>query len=145
MTEEKPKATELRIESIMTSPVETLTLLSTIEEAINLFLQKKISGAPIVDQVQRVLSVISESDLMKFAVIGGLHSKISDHQERLIPTKNLITVQRRDLFADAFKKFMAKPVRRLIVIDATGKLQGIVSRRDILRVFLESRVEPTTT
>lgn len=84
-----------------------------------------------------IVSVVSEADLMKFAAIGSLDEPLLLHLDKLPAQENLVVVLPEDPFSEAFKKFLTKPVRRVIVIDHYQKPVGIVSRRDIIKSFLE--------
>lgn len=53
------------VETIMTSKVISVSLTTSINEAIDLLLQNRISGAPIVDFAGNVVSIVSEGDLLK--------------------------------------------------------------------------------
>ncbi len=122
----------------MTSTVVSIMSSFTVKDAIELLIQKNISGAPIVDANQKVITVVSEADLMKFAVTNPLDSALSKFIPLLTPTKDLITVKRTDSFKSVFKQFLTKPVRRVLVVDQNGKLEGIVSRKNILKAFLQA-------
>ena len=121
----------------MTANVISVMSSYTVKDTIELLLNKKISGAPIVDANRLVITVVSEADLMKFAVTNPLDTPIHKFLSFLTPTKDLITVQKTDSFKSIFKQFLTKPVRRVIVVDPQGRLEGIVSRSNILKAFLQ--------
>ncbi len=126
------------VEQMMTSPVISFALTTTVKEAVYILLTRRISGAPILDQAGRLVTVVSEADLMKFSALGGLHNPISSFQDKLVPTASVVTVKATDTFKDVFKQLLTNPVRRVIVVDAVGRVQGIVSRANILKAFLRS-------
>jgi predicted transcriptional regulator len=138
---DEKKGSGITIEKLMTTEVETLSPTTTVGQAIELFLSKKISGTPIVDQAERVISVVSEADLMKFAAIAGLKKPLQDFLGKLTPADKLVTVAKSDSFVQVFKQFMTKPVRRVLVTDSNGRLQGLVSRRNLLEIFLKIKKE----
>jgi predicted transcriptional regulator len=144
MTEEAKKSTSvasLKIEDIMTDRVHTLSPGDTIGDAIRMFLDKKIAGAPIVDSSGHVLSVISEVDLMMFAAKDGLKKTINEYLSKLVKPEKVISVNHRESFVQVFKQFLVNPVRRVLVLDSTGKLMGLVSRSNILAAFLKVKEE----
>lgn len=126
------------VDQMMTSPVVSFVLTTTVKEAIYVLLTRRISGAPVLDQAGRLITVVSEADLMKFSALGGLHSPLLDFRDKLVPTASVVTVRPTETFKDVFKQLLTNPVRRVIVVDAVGKVQGIVSRANILRTFLQS-------
>lgn len=122
----------------MTSTVFAVTPVMTLREIVLLFLDKKISGAPIVDQSGKVMSVISQSDLIQFIALEGMTKTVNAYLPKLPRIGNLVTVNKTDLFRDVFKQFLVNPVRRIIVIDDNGSLQGIVSKSNLLKAFIEA-------
>ncbi len=126
------------VEDIMTHDVITIEQGQSVGDAINVFLKHKISGAPVVNLQHKVISVISEFDLMKFVVMGGPLVKVSDYIPKLVDQDDIVAVKKTDPIKSVFQKLLKKPIKRVIVLDATGRLQGIVSRKNILRVFADS-------
>jgi predicted transcriptional regulator len=124
------------VEKFMVGNVISVTTNVKVRDAIKLLLEKQISGVPIVDVNQILLTVATEFDLMQFAARGQLDSLISQVLDRLPAKEKLYTVKKGDNFKDAFKFFLANGVRRVIVVGVTGKVDGIVARRDILRAFM---------
>ena len=129
---------QILVESMMTSPVVSLNLTTTVKEAIYILLTRRISGAPVLDQAERLVSVVSEADLMKFAALGGIHDPLGNFKDKLVATSALVTVKKTETFKEVFKQLLVNPVRRVLVVDSAGKVQGIVSRANILRAFLTS-------
>lgn len=127
----------------MTKAVHAVTLTMTVRQAIKLLTHYQVSGAPIVDNIQNVVSVISEGDALKLAASpGGLEKTIGHCLDQLPKTANLITATAQESFADVYKRFLHHPYHRIIVIDGNGKLVGLVSRSNILRLLVEN---PKTT
>lgn len=133
----KPKP-QILVENIMTNQVFCVHPTMTVREAILVLTTNKVSGAPICDPNQKVLSVISEGNLLKLAAQLGMEAKISLCLSHLPKTDALITAKKNDPFTDIYKKFVTKSIHRIIVIDGNGKLQGIVSRSNVLRVLVDS-------
>lgn len=100
-------------------------------------LRNKISGAPVLDSNSRVISVVSEGNMLKIAAFEGLDATIQSCLDQLVKPSKIISVRKTDSVLDAYKLFLTNPVKRLIVMDTTGKLQGVVSRSNILKVFLQ--------
>ena len=128
---------ELRVASIMTAKVFCVSPDMTVRDAINLLVKNHIAGAPVCDNQKVVLSVVSEGDLLKLAARMGMDKPISQCLPKLVKTEKLHTIKKTESFADAYKKFLTHPVHRLIVVDDQGKLQGIVSRSNVLRVLAD--------
>ncbi|MEK7357066.1 MAG: CBS domain-containing protein [Bdellovibrionota bacterium] len=135
---EKKSAQTLVVENIMTTQVHCVTPQMTVREAIMLLTSNRISGAPVCDSGHNVMSVVSEGDLLKLAATAGMETKIATCLEKLPKVDLLITAKRSDSFTDVYKKFLGKSIHRIIVIDGNGKLQGIVSRSNMLRVLVDA-------
>ena len=131
----------MKIEAFMTVDVFTVSLEMTVRAATQLMTEKHISGAPVVDTMGKVITVISEGDLLKLSAAGMLEKPVATCLSKLVKTDKLITLTRGADFKDAYKLFLANSVHRIIIIDGSGKLQGIVSRSNILRLLVEGKKE----
>ena len=138
MGEPQQKRTEIRVENIMTSEVFAIPLSMTVREAIKLLISNRISGAPVVDSMNHVVSVMTEGDGLKLAAVYGLDKQIAVCADRLPKQNKLITAKITDSFTDVYKTFLSYPVHRVVVVDDNGNLKGIVSRSNVLRVLVES-------
>ena len=127
----------LTVESIMTSNVQAVTQTMTVREAILLLVEKKISGAPVVDKLEKVVSVVSEGDLLKLAASHGLDKPIAMCVDKLVKVEKLVTAKKTEPFTEVYKRFLSHPVHRILVTDGNGKLQGIVTRSNVLKVLIE--------
>lgn len=127
------------VEHFMTVDVFTVTLEMTVRESIELLTTKRISGAPVVGNSGVVVSVISEGDLLKLAAAGKLHEPIAKCLDKLVPTAQLVTLKKSSTFVEAYRTFLSASVHRLLVTDGSGKLQGIVSRSNLLRMLIEDK------
>lgn len=131
-----PSSKPITVESIMITDVIVVTGEMTVHQAIGLMLDKKISGAPIVDTMKRVISIASESDLMKVAATAGLTKTISACMDQF--PKNVITIKKTASFTELYRLFLAHPIHRIIVTDDMGRLLGLVSRSTVLKVLYGS-------
>jgi predicted transcriptional regulator len=130
---------EIKVETIMTKAVHVITQSMTLRDAIKLLTEHKIAGAPIVDGMNNVISVMTEGDALKLAALpGGMDKQISKCMDQLCKTNNLITAKANDSFADVYKLFLHHGFHRVIVVDSSGKLHGLVSRSNVLRLLVES-------
>ena len=132
----KPHAPTVTVDMMMTHQVKVITEDMTLRDAIVLLLKNRISGAPVVNNVQQVVSVVSETDLLKL-VIHGLDLTIRECLPKLARPPNLITLYRHSSFNDAYKIFMTKPIHRIIVVDGTNRIQGILTRGNVLRILVD--------
>lgn len=111
----------------------------SVRQAIKLLTHYQISGAPIIDNLQKVISVMSEGDALKLAAQpGGMDKLIGACLDQLPKTDKLITTRASNSFADVYKQFLHHPFHRILVVDGGGKLVGLVSRSNILRLLVET-------
>ncbi|MEK7689594.1 MAG: CBS domain-containing protein [Bdellovibrionota bacterium] len=132
----KVSVAALSVESLMTGDVICLTPTMTIRESIETLINNRISGAPVVAGDKTVLTVVSESDLMKFAAMNMLETTVQTIMDKLVPASKVVAVRRQDTFKDVFKLFLTNRIRRVVVTDSSGRIQGIVSRSNILKAFM---------
>lgn len=124
------------VEMMMTTDVKAITQDMSVREAIILLLKNRISGAPVLNANHEVVSVVSETDLLKL-VTHGLDQQIGHCLAHLPKQPQLITLRRQDKFADAYKIFLTKSIHRIIVVDSQGRVQGILTRGNVLRILVD--------
>jgi CBS-domain-containing membrane protein len=139
---------------IMTTDVATLSPGTSVPEAAKLLVERRISGAPVVDGTRRVIGIVSEGDLIRRAELGTekewsgwreflmakrtlAHEFIRSHATRVgdIMTKPVWTVSEDASLAELAELFEKKNVRRAPVL-REERLAGIVSRADMVRALL---------
>lgn len=121
------------VKEYMTSPVLTLKNNSTIYEAMDFLISKRISGAPVVDKNGNLVGIISEKDCLRLMSLG-VENRLPSIEESVenFMTKNVITIDpKMDIFFAA-GLFLKNVYRRLPVV-SEGKIIGQISRVDILR------------
>jgi CBS domain-containing protein len=144
------------VKDVMTTQVvrvEQDTPFATIAAALR---QYRISAFPVLDEAGQVIGVVSESDLLaKLALadedhMPGMISGIVRHKQlekaRGVTAAELmtappVTVSPEETVEHAARLMYERGVKRLPVVDADGKLAGIVSRTDVLAVYNRPDVE----
>ena len=127
---------QLTAQGIMVTEVHCVYPSTTVRDAIQLLTSKKISGAPVVDTSRRVVSVLSEGDCLKLAAVVGLDKTISAGLNHLPQGDKLITLKSSASFKEVYKVFVSNRLHRVIIVDSAGRLQGIVSRSNILKLLI---------
>lgn len=99
--------------------------------AMGVLLDKKISGAPVVDDSGILVGVLSEVDLMEIVIQDSYydesHGIVADYMRSPVDTID----PDMDIYALAEK--FHKEHRRRYPVCRHGKLVGQISRRDVLR------------
>lgn len=117
---------------IMVTNVITLTKERTMWQAKELMRICKISGIPIVDDGNKVLGIVSIEDII--VALEGNH--ITDTVEKHM-TKDVVTLSPEMNIETLIEKFNRYKYGRFPVVDATGKLLGIVSKKVIIGAILD--------
>lgn len=138
---------------VMTSRVHVASPLTPFKLLVRLIEENRISAIPIVDTRGVPVGVVSESDLLLKewrgeleADTGPLHgwknrlerAKAGAVLAQDLMTSPAITVAASALITDAARLMHERNVRRLVVVDQRGRIAGIVSRSDLLQVFLRT-------
>lgn len=150
-----------KVSSVMT-PAERVVSVPVdagYKDIAGLLGEHGISAVPVLDADGRVIGVVSEDDLL--AKESHLESPPEDshgfafagHAERRaqrkasattayeLMTRPPVTIGAHQDVVQAARMMAERHVRRLIVTDARGGLQGVVSRRDVLKVFARTDEE----
>ena len=141
-----------RVRDVMSADVVTVDRITTFKEIARLLVDHKISGVPVLTMGRRVAGVVTESDLIRARDkqagdrrrwTGALRYG-TDHDRYLrltaqeLMTAPAVTIHPDATIAAAAALMSVHHVKRLPVVDADGTLAGLVSRRDLLSVFLVS-------
>jgi CBS domain-containing protein len=133
----------------MTTSVVTVDRTTPYKEIARLLAEHRISGVPVLTMGRHVAGVVSEGDLLAARVrnTGGRWRWLTggkEHQALVasqLMTSPAITIHPDARLATAARLMSAHHLRRLPVLGPEGKLLGIVSRRDLLSVFLRPDAE----
>ena len=121
------------VADIMATQLVTFSPDMNIHEAIRILLDKRISGAPVVDSNGALVGMLSKKDCLKIVFSSQYHDDWGG------PVRDFMSVPVETLDADmdlvsAAQRFLASHFRRFPVL-RDGKLVGQVSRYDILKVL----------
>ncbi len=145
-----PRGWSHRVRDVMTTSVVTVDRITPYKEIARLLTEHRISGLPVLKMGRAVVGVVTEADLLaaEDTVQRRLHTATGRawrprrHQQHRaliageLMTTPAITISSQATIPAAARLMNAKHIRRLPVVDEKGKLVGIVSRRDLLSVFL---------
>jgi len=137
----------------MTSQVHVARPLTPFKRLVQLIEENKISAVPIVDAQGMPVGVVSESDLLlkerrqELESAQSVMHPLRRREQRAkaegvlayqIMSKPPITVRSDVTLAQAARLMQERNVRRLVVVDERGKIVGIISRSDVLQVFMRT-------
>lgn len=140
------------VAAVMTTQVVTVGPDSLYKDVVERLRTRKVSAVPVVDSEDRVIGVVSEADLLvkEERPDGGpggplLHphgdaAKALARNAAALMTAPAVTVGPEATLTEAARLMHRKHVKRLPVVDAHGRLLGIVSRSDLLQPYMRTDV-----
>ncbi|MDG4781553.1 CBS domain-containing protein [Micromonospora sp. WMMD961] len=142
-----------QVGDVMTREVETVAVETPYREIVDVLLRRGVSAVPVIDGFRRVLGVVSEADLLHRVECAGEPAlrRVFESRRRRgarakgaallagdLMTAPAITAHAETPLSAAARLMDHEQVKRLPVLDDLGRLVGIVSRGDLLRVHLRS-------
>jgi CBS domain-containing protein len=139
------------VDDVMTTDVVTVKEDTPYREIVDTLTGRRVSAVPVVDELRQVVGVVSEADLLhkieylgderERRVFAGRRRRASQVKAHGLLARDLmsgpaITVLPSATLIAAARLMDQERVKRLPVTDDLGRLRGIVSRADLLRVYL---------
>ncbi|MFJ8149658.1 CBS domain-containing protein [Streptomyces sp. NPDC096048] len=142
---------------LMSDAVVRVQRGTPFKEIAHLLQEYDITAVPVVDEENRPVGVVSEADLLQ-KMWGGDPGRSTDDGERSRPdvgkasatdaaglmTSPAVCARESWSVVDAARVMARHGIKRLLVVDEGGRLIGVVSRSDLLRVFLRKDREIRT-
>lgn len=123
-----------RIREYMDTVVPTLSPETGIMTAVDFLLRHRVTGAPVVDADEKLVGIITETDLLKLVTEGIQGEPPVDATVAEYMTTDVTTVSPTvDIYYIA-GIFLTNKFRRLPVVEK-GKIVGAITRFDLLRVI----------
>lgn len=117
----------------MDKQVPTLRPEMDILDAVGFLLEKRITGAPVLDKSGRLVGILTEKDCLRL-VAEGVGGNLPHGNVETFMSANPETIPPDMDVYYAAGIFLKRTFRRLLVVD-NGKLVGAITRFDILRVI----------
>ena len=143
------------VSDVMTTRVHVTGPLAPFKFLVRLIEENRVSAIPIVDEHGVPIGIVSESDLLLKERRRELSSAdLLHHQKRRharakadgavaweVMTAPVVTTELDTSLSQAARLMDERDIRRLVVVDNRGRIAGIVSRSDLLKVFLRTDKE----
>ena len=133
------------VADVMVEDVVTVAPDTPYRRLVELLWTHGISGLPVADSGGRVVGIVSESDLTEHQEkpVGVRRPKADVALESALVAKDLmsapaVAIEPDATLSEAARLMRERNLKRLPVVDRNGDLVGIVSRADLLKVFLRS-------
>jgi IMP dehydrogenase len=114
-----------RAENVMILDPITIDLNSTVADALNLMMEYKIGGIPVIDRNRVLKGIVTTRDL-RFE--NNRKRKITE-----VMTKNLITTNHLTNLNEAASILQKHKIEKLPMVDEAGKLTGLITYKDITK------------
>jgi len=133
------------VRDVMTTPAVTVSPTTSLKEAAHIMHARRLKRLPVVDEVGQLVGVLGRLDVLQSIARGYTH-RMSPHTGTLpqehqtvaeIMERQVPTVGETTPLADVVGKLLDSDVKRVLVLDARGKLAGIVTDTDLV-----ARVDP---
>jgi CBS domain-containing protein len=143
----------MKAADVMTHPVVTIESDASVTTAVNLMLQNRISGVPVVDRAGKLVGIVTEGDFLRRTETGteqrrprwlefllgpgrGAGDYVKSHARRVaeVMTAEVLSVGLDTPLDEIVRLMERRHVKRVPVVE-NGKIVGIVSRANLLRVL----------
>jgi CBS domain-containing protein len=112
----------ITVADVMISNVLVVHSGDSVDDAVRLIVDSRITGVPVVDADHHILGIVAESD-----VLGKPGQTVDD-----VMTRDVVTTGEATTLASAAETMLTRRIRRLPVV-REGRLVGILTRADLLR------------
>lgn len=144
---------DLQVRDVMTRPVHSVRADAPVSEAVAGLVGREYRALPVVDERGVLVGVVSNSDLVERAGLAARLELLAEMDAerrsailaalpartvRDVMTTELVTVSPTEKVASVPRLMSERRVKRVPVVDADGRLLGILSRADVLRAVAET-------
>lgn len=133
----------MKVTAVMSSPVFTVAPEAPVKDAARLLIEHSVSALPVVDESGKLVGIVSEADLIPIETrpdprsqampipptAGSAPRRVSD-----VMTRRVVTISTESEVSQAARTMIEADVKRLPVME-NGRIAGIVSRRDLVKVI----------
>jgi CBS domain-containing protein len=110
---------------------------ASLLDAIHLILVNKVSGLCVVDERNRLIGVLSETDCLRGVLSATYNDSGIGTVGEFMSTQNLKTAAPGDHIVDIAADMLRQKIRRRPVVGSDGQLLGQITIRQILRAVKE--------
>lgn len=143
---------QIKVRNIMTPDPRKVSLTTPLDQVVRQLLSSIFTGIPVVDDAERPAGVITQGDLiykgkmpMRLGLLAASGSAKLDavlaalaaKSAKEVMTSPVIVIGQDQYVKEAVDLMLSKRVKRLPVVDAGGRLTGMLSRLDIFRTIMQ--------
>jgi len=128
------------VSAAMMTQYATLAPSADVEDAVQTLLRTSQSEFPVVDDMGRPVGLLARADIIRALKERGPDARVADAM-----TTNIPTISHRQRLDDAFKLLQEKSAPAVAVVDATGRLVGLVTSETIGEMMMVREALPKGT
>jgi CBS-domain-containing membrane protein len=147
----------MQVRDVMVAPVITVKPSATVQEVANLFLEKQISAAPVLDNKSELVGIVSEGDLLHRVEAGterhrswrlegfvgndtlaAEYVKARGRKASDVMTRSVITATPQTPLHEVATLMEKNAIKRVPILE-NGQLVGVVSRANLLQAVASAR------
>ncbi len=128
-----------KAESIMVKDVLSVKPETLIYDAMNIMVDHKVSGLPVIDNENHLVGILSEKDVLRLLIDEDVNDNqtvskfMNDKVVAFSPESSIVSI---------CEFLLQNPFRRVPIIK-DNKLVGVIARRDIITFILKLRAKQT--
>ncbi len=124
-----------RVRDFMATDLVTVAPEMDIHSAIELLLEREVSGAPVIDGKGDLVGILSIKDCLKIAYSASYHKERGGPVSEFM-SSDVQTIEADADIVEAAEMFLKSRYRRFPVM-SEDRLVGLISRYDILKALQE--------
>jgi len=128
----------IHVDDLMTEQVATVEPEMSVDQLIKRMFEQHHLGFPVVDSSDRVVGFVSLPDVRRLKA-SGLDENTATVE--MIMSREIAAIDVNASALEAFQLINQGEAGRLVVLDSTGKLRGIISKTDLIRAVQIANLE----
>jgi Zn-dependent protease/CBS domain-containing protein len=128
------------VSAAMMTQFATLTPQAHVDEAVQTLLWTSQGEFPVVDDAGKPVGVLGRSDLIRALKELGPDARVADAMSTTVPT-----IGQRRCLEEAFRMLQEKSAPAVAVVDATGRLVGLVTSETVGEMMMLQHALPKGT
>lgn len=143
----------MKIKEIMIKEVKSISPDATAQEALDLLEKLQISGLPVMDDKDKLVGMFTEKNVLSYILPSYIEkvgrfiyeenpkatkkkfTELSKIKVSQLMRREVVTTTEDTTLCEVARLMLTQKVRRIPVVDKTGKVVGIVARCDVLKAF----------
>lgn len=125
------------VKDYMSANLVTFTPAMDVLNAIQMLVDRQISGAPVLDETGNLVGILSQKDCLRVVLGASYHGEWGGRVSELM-SRNVKTVEAEMNILEVAEMFMQDEYRTFPVME-DNRLIGQISRHDVLRALITLR------